>query len=417
MKKFLKKFNAILLLSAAAAGVFCLCGFSRRLPANISVNGVEIGGMTRSAAVAAVRGKIEEELKQKSLKIRGAKGEYIFTFPEIYYKDDVGGIVGHAVRGGVYTAHVEYYLCGINEIAEGICLDESVEAVEPRAEFSASGEPFSYSAGKDGKIADPVLLKEDILRSLGGDFCEVNVSFREVKRKVSLDEVKSRTSLLASFSTAYDPYNANRSSNIALAASLLNGATVGGGETLSFNATVGARLPERGFLPAKIIENGEYSEGCGGGVCQVSTTLYNAALLSGMAITEYHPHSLPVGYVAPSRDAMVSGSECDLKFKNPSAYPVYIRAEAAGGVVNFKIYGKSDGARYFVESKVVGSLPAPEESCSDPLLAKSGKDGILSEGYLVIDRGGYIKRVRLRSDKYLPQKRVIYVGEDGGDGF
>ena len=81
---------------------------------------------------------------------------------------------------------------------------------------------------------------------------------------------------------------------------------------------MGARTKARGFLPAKIIENGEFVEGVGGGVCQVSTTLYNCALLAGFNIEEYHPHSLAVSYVPPSRDAMVSGLSCDLKIKNNS---------------------------------------------------------------------------------------------------
>lgn len=411
MKRFIKKLNTILVLSAVAAGiVFCFCGFSVFVPKGVTVYGCEVGGMSRPAAVACVRGKIEDELKKEKLIIKGKKEEYEFSFPEIGYKDDVVSVVKNAKRNGNYSVRIGYYLCGLNEIAAAICSNERINKQEPYAEFQKVGAPFVYREGNDGREVDIAKLKNDILNSLKGGFEAVDIKYFEVKRQNSVENVRKNTTLLGNFSTVFDLSNTNRASNISLAAGLLNGVVLQSGETLSFNDTVGARLPERGFLPAKIIENGEYTEGVGGGVCQVSTTLYNAALLSGMTVTEFHPHSLPVGYVAPSRDAMVSGKSCDLKFKNPTKFPIYIRSSAKGGVLNFKIYGKSDGASYSLESVVLESVPAPEEFCSDPALARNGKDGVLSEGYIVINRGGYIKRVKLRRDKYLPQKRVIFSG-------
>ena len=191
------------------------------------------------------------------------------------------------------------------------------------------------------------------------------------------------------------------------------------GKTLSFNNIVGARVKERGFLPAKIIEKGEFVEGVGGGVCQVSTTLYNAALLSGLEIEEYHPHSLAVSYVPPSRDAMVSGTYFDLKISNPYPTPVYIRASVTGGSVAFSIYGYDDGTAYSLSSEVTGAIPAPEESCASPEEARAGKDGLTSESYLTVTRGSYVKTVLLRKDKYAPVKRVVYsdhTHEEGENG-
>lgn len=418
MKKFLKKLNLFLLTSALTAGVvFCMCGFTATLPRGVTVNGIPVGGLTRTAAAAAVRADTERKLKEAKLVISGKRARYEFSFPEIYYKDNLYSLFKSVKKDCGYTAEISYYLCGLNEVAAGICLNEHIEKVEPYAEFRPFGAPFSYVAGRDGEDADCEKLKKDVLRSLGNGitgagFEEVKISYIGVKRNSSLAQIRMNTVLLGKFSTVYDAGNTNRASNIRLAAEKLNGSTLAAGEVLSFNSAVGARLPERGFLPAKIIENGEYTEGVGGGVCQVSTTLYNAALLSGMEIVEYHPHSLPVGYVDPSRDAMVSGNSCDLKFKNPSALPVYIRAHASDGTLEFEIYGKSDGAVYSLESIVTGNLPAPEEKCGDPALARPGKDGILSEGYLVVKRGCGEERIKLRSDKYMPQKRVVYFPED-----
>ena len=413
MTKFFKKLNTLLCLSAITAGfIFCLCGFKTAVPKGVTVNGESVGGLTVQSAVQAVRSKIETELSRKSLKIIASDKEYIFTYPEISYKDNLREIMRTAKRNGSYTAKVTYYLCGMEEVVASISNDERIEKVEPYAELKTFGDPFVYHEGNDGKQVDFTRLKADIQASLKGDFQPVTVKYFNIHRQKTVDTVKSETKLLGRFTTSFDSSNINRSSNIRLAAALLNGVVLESGKTLSFNDTVGVRVPERGFLPAKIIENGEYTEGVGGGVCQVSTTLYNAALLSGMTVTEYHPHSLAVGYVDPSRDAMVSGQSCDLKIKNPSKCPVYIRSRTQGGTVSFEIYGKSDGAIYSVESKVTGSIPATEEFCCDPALVRDGRDGITSEGYLVINRAGFIKRVKIRNDKYLPQKRVILSESD-----
>lgn len=395
-------------MSALTAGIiFCFCGFKTAVPKGVTVNGENVGGLAVQTAVKTVRAKIESELSQKSLKIIASDKEYVFAYPEISYKDNVREVLRTAKRNGSYTANITYYLCGLDEVVSSIASSECVETVEPYAEFKTFGQPFIYREGSDGKKVDFTRLKSEILTSLNGKFEPVTVKYLNTYRKKSLNAVKSETKLLSRFTTYFDNTNINRSSNIRLAASLINGVILGSENTLSFNQTVGQRLPERGFLPAKIIENGEYTDGVGGGVCQVSTTLYNAALLSGMNITEYHPHSLAVGYVEPSRDAMVSGSSCDLKFKNPSKFPIYIRSFVQNGAVTFEIYGKSDGAIYSIESQVTGSIPATEEFCNDPALVRDGRDGITSEGYLVINRAGFIKRIKLRNDKYLPQKRVL----------
>ena len=400
-------------MPALFAGViFLLCGFGFTVPKNVTVGGVEVGGMNISEAAAKVRENIENELKGKTLEVRGQNKTFTFTYPEINYKDDTFSLLKHAKKGDNLTPTVSYYLCGLEEIAQGIYLSESVSAVEPSAKFNISGEPFTYSEGHDGKEVIKAKLIDDIRASLSGGFEPVTVAYKGVKRQKTLQDVKKSTQLLASFTTYFDGSNVCRASNIRLAANFLNGKTLEGGKTLSFNDIVGARTKNRGFLPAKIIENGEFTEGVGGGVCQVSTTLYNCALLSGLEISEFHPHSLAVGYVPPSRDAMVSGKAYDLKIKNPTDCPAYIRAKTGNGSVTFEIYGTKSGAIYSLSSEVTGTLTAPEEITEDPEKARVGKDGLTSEGYLTITRGGYKKTVLLRKDKYLPVKSLVYKEEE-----
>ena len=215
---------------------------------------------------------------------------------------------------------------------------------------------------------------------------------------------------ISSYCTYFNAEEKGRSENISIAASLIDGTTIQAYGEFSFNKTVGRRTAEAGFRQAKIIVNGEYVLGVGGGVCQVSTTLYNAALKSGVAVTEYHPHSLRVAYVAPSRDAMVS-TECDLQLYNPYAHPVYIGAQVFDGGLRVTFYGKNEGDRYEIISNILEEIPPPvpivKEGGEDKIL-RSPKNGVKSEMYLERYRGGaLLARKRMRVDEYRPIQGII----------
>lgn len=397
--KFYLNLIILSVMPVVIAGLIFLCGFNVKVPKGVYVNGIYVGGKSKTEASKLIREGVENELKTKTLKIHCKEKVYSFVYPEINYKDNVWEVLNGACGKGEYSAEFEYYLCGINEICAAICRNESIEAVEPYAKFRSDGQPFEYFAGFDGAKVDEKKLIEDIKYSLKGDFTPVRSTFNTVYRKTPMSEVKKNTRLLSSFTTYFDSGNTNRSHNIALAAAYLNGTTVFGGQTLSFNDIVGERSVNRGFRSAKIIEGGKYSDGVGGGVCQVSTTLYNAALLAGFKIEECHAHSLLVGYVPPSRDAMVSGRYCDLKIKNTTEYPLFIRAKCVNGSVTFNVYGRGDGATYSLSSKITETIPYNE---GEGVMVKEGKCGTVSEGYLTITRGAKKEYKKIRSDKYAP---------------
>lgn len=409
MKKtvILKIYSLMFMLAFFAGLIFFACAFCAKLPKNVTIDGIEVGGKSAAEAVRLVRGSIEENLKTKSLTIIGADKKYVFSYPEIGYKDNLQKLVKAVKKGNSYAAEVSFYLNGLSEISHCICDEQSRPVTEPYAIFNASGTPFTYCAGSDGFKADRNKLVADVRASLSGGFCDVKVEYKTLKRTETLSAVKNKTRLISAFTTYFDSSNFDRAHNIRLAAATVNGTVLTPGEVFSFNGVVGERTADRGFKSAKIIEKGEFVDGVGGGVCQVSTTLYNAALLAGCQITEFHPHSLAVSYVPPSCDAMVSGTYYDLKFKNSLSEKLYIRAAAGKGYVTFYFYGKSDGAQYSYASRVTGNIPAPEEVTDDPSRVKDGRDGILSEGYLTVTRGGIKKTVLYRKDKYLPLTRVV----------
>lgn len=172
----------------------------------------------------------------------------------------------------------------------------------------------------------------------GGEH-RLDVPLRPVYPRVD-SEILSNIKLnaIGSYATYFNSRNRNRASNIALSAEAINNVVVFPGERFSFNGTVGMRTREKGYLRAPVIVRGELYEDIGGGICQVSSTLFNAADRAGLAITERFSHSRNVHYVPAGRDATVSWYGPDFAFTNPYNHPILIRAFAGVGSVSVAIY-------------------------------------------------------------------------------
>ena len=222
--------------------------------------------------------------------------------------------------------------------------------------------------------------------------------------------------LIAKFATYYGDSSENRKHNIALAASAIDGVLLPPEEEFSFNDTVGARTEERGYKAAFVINDGAFVEGVGGGVCQVSGTLYNCALLADLAVTCVHPHSLPVSYVAPSFDAMVS-SWSDLRFVNTLSAPVTLKMTADGQYLRAEIYGVKGEFSVRRRSETLGEIPFETERLTDTSLAPgeerveaAGKNGLRSEGWLEYFRdGALVRTLRIRRDTLIFTNTVAEV--------
>ena len=222
--------------------------------------------------------------------------------------------------------------------------------------------------------------------------------------------------LIARFSTYYGDSKPNRKDNVALACRKIDGTVLYPEDEFSFNDIVGARTVENGFKSAYIIKDGEFVEGIGGGVCQVSSTLYNCALLANLTITCVRAHSLPVSYVAPSFDAMVSTAS-DLRFVNTLSSPVTIKMLADGKYLKAEMYG-IESCTIRRRSQTIETLPFEIEYRDDATLKLGkevidtyGKAGLRSQGFLeYYQNGKLLKTVLIRKDTYFPQKRIVLRG-------
>lgn len=220
----------------------------------------------------------------------------------------------------------------------------------------------------------------------------------------------TQSAVLSAYTTYFNEKEADRKQNIIIASNLIDGVTVQPYGEFSFNQTVGERTQKAGFKQAKIIQNGEYVLGVGGGVCQVSTTLYNACVKSGLEILEFHPHSLRVSYVPPSRDAMVS-TYSDLRFCNPHPFAVTLHATVFEGGIRVSFTGGKIAYRYEMSEKILVEIPPPPPIVKigdEEKILRSPKNGVKSEGYLEIYHGEkLVEKRRIREDSYSPIQGII----------
>ena len=226
--------------------------------------------------------------------------------------------------------------------------------------------------------------------------------------------------LLATYSTSYASSNANRSTNIALAASKINGTVLMPGEEFSFNGTVGKRTAANGFKTATVYSNGQVTTDYGGGICQVSSTLYNSVLRANLEITNRTNHTFTVGYVPIGLDATVSWGSPDFKFKNSRNYPVKIVATTANKKLTISVYGLKEDVEYEVElvSYKTGTVPYSTVYTTDSSLGKgktkvvqSGSNGATSVAYKILKLNGKeVSRTLLSKDTYSPHNQIIARG-------
>ncbi len=305
-------------------------------------------------------------------------------------------------------------------VIDGIYLDTLVKPQNSTLEFNPSTNSFFVTDEICGKEIDVISLEKDVVLALNSNKKSVTAKFNKTFATIKKSDLLKETNLRARFTTYYSSSSENRKFNVALAVQKINGVKIPPNGEFSFNQTVGARTEENGFKPAKIILNGDFADGVGGGVCQVSTTLYNSALLAGLKITEQHSHSLQVSYVEPSFDAMVNSYSSDLKFVNTTGANVYVYARADGTALSVSIYGTNQEERYERVSLVTGEIePTTVEEILDynlpqgtKITTRNAKNGIKSEGYIIVYKGDTrVKNLKIRTDVYNPITSKVLIGK------
>lgn len=281
---------------------------------------------------------------------------------------------------------------------------------------------LEFQEGKEGYFVDENLLFLDIINSIKNGEKEIKINLNKKSYRTN-EKLSEKFKEKSSFSTSFVTSSPERKNNIKVALSKFDGIILDEGEVLSFNAVTGVRDESAGYKKAKIITNGTFTEGFGGGVCQVSTTLYNACLLAGLDVLEVHSHSLPVSYVEPSFDAMVNVGSSDLVIQNNTGGQIIITSSSENNICKFKIFGLKNKYKITRISEKTKIIPAEPEVIEtnykkygdyDLLVGEEkrlsyAKDGFYSSGYLNFydNKGNLIKTKKIRENRYNPTKGVI----------
>lgn len=325
-------------LIAGGALLLCLCCITNAWEGRAAERSIPLRPkITESEAHEFTRALAEDELI-----FLDEKGRYIWPvrFEELGISGELETI-GQG-REQAYALHLQYDLEHILNFVEdfyGEYLDQASDAY-----FQISYDNVvTIVPEKDGQQLLLAEIAQQIEKALQAPQRQNVIVLRSewTHPQISAQSLEKLeiNGLLGEFSTRFDAANRSRVNNIWLASTKINDQILMPGEIFSFNETVGPRTKERGFAEAGVIRNRQHDVDVGGGVCQVATTLYNAARKSGMTIVERHVHSLPVHYVEKGRDAAIVYGEKDLRFKNDTGHTVLIRSYFAYGKLLFKFYG------------------------------------------------------------------------------
>lgn len=433
---------AVIFISAIVSFVsaVALAGRSEKIFPGISVGGVNLGDKTKEEAEQALT-EYTNQLRNKSIIVNYNDRSSQFKLTGIDLQANTASVINKAWMAGRQGGFLLQWQ-ERNKIAKN--------GLEIPFEFSVSKDKLKSvlenmtkdvrTPPRDAKI---VITPEDTIQivesSYGkgidindafdqlnriikeGEKPEINLFFVDVKPAVTTEDIKNMNvnGILSSFNTQFDPKKTNRTFNVKVAAVALDGQMLKPGETFSFNKIVGPRSQEAGYKEAKVIINNEFVESLGGGVCQVSSTLYNALLRADIGILERSSHSLVVKYVPLGQDAAVAYGLKDLRFKNNLPCAIIMKTSVKGNNLVIKLFGDVGLKKTIsVTNSIVKVYPHKIVYKYDPTLPK-GKQVISQDGengyrvtskMMVYQNGKLIGQKQLSSSYYKPLDRIILIG-------
>lgn len=330
---------------------------------NIYINNVDVSGLTKEDANTMISNKF----KLGKLQIKYGEEKWVSDLQKMGFSYDTKKAVDDAYSIGrndnifanmfeiacLYIGNFENVNLAYSENDEELKklisnIAEKMDSEPIQAIIDAGNGKVTVKAGRDGKkVKQDELLKniKDEIKSVKNNDISVGLPLQVTSPKLKYEQLKHINGMITSYRTRYSMGYASRAHNIAVAANKVDRQILMPNEEVSFLKKLGNVTVKDGFSYAKVIINKKYVDGVGGGVCQVSSTLYNALLQSGIKILERTPHTFPSGYVPMGRDATVADGAPDLKYKNEYDFPVYIRSYAGKGVMVTEVYGDVNRAR------------------------------------------------------------------------
>lgn len=401
----------VFVLAAAGAGAFSAWQSfqdSDRIAHGITAEGVKLGGLTQAEATDALEKALRKKLNRNAILLSYQKQAWRVAPEEIELVARPGEAAAAAFsvcRSGDWYRDIndafDCFTKGKKLTVPTSCNTEKVKKLLDKLakKIDCQGSDASCSIGPNGSVlkkkavtgrrTDTAALTDHLVPSL--------LALRLPRRieiepdiedpAVTDNDIKEIDKVLAEYTTYFNGYT-DRGENVRLAAAALNHYLLKPGQEFSFNKVVGERSAEAGYLTAPVIIDGRTEPGLGGGVCQVSSTLYNAILLAGLTPTSRSPHFFPAAYVPEGLDATVAYNELDFCFKNTLPHNVYFLTYADGNELTVRVLGTSAD---------LGGLDISVDSYYN-------EDGAVESWRIYSDHGKEIRREHLFTDEYEPPK-------------
>jgi len=410
----------------------------------VSVDGIALGGMTFEEAQAQFAGREQLAADAFSLTVQSGDKRWRITSQEVAVFSDAQTVLRRAYAVGRTGTLEERYNQIMRVRSEGMAFETGfgydrsavrrlvgiiADSLDQEAKnasldaFDVVNKTFTFTEEKSGWVTDREKLERDILTALDAHAYDQVVvpAVSEVMPSRTLDMLKGRFGMIASYTTKTTK-DEDRNTNIALSAAALNGRVVMPGETLSFNECTGKRTGEKGYREAGAIAGGVLVDDTGGGVCQTSSTLFNAVVRADLEIVKRSAHSWPSSYVNKGEDATVNWPSLDFVFRNNKEFPVFVVAGYADQAVTIEIHGLllDDGMTVELESETVKTIKPSDEilyTLDESLpegtrqAGRTKRTGYVVDTYKVYrDReGNEISRSKLWTTNYpATQKEILY---------
>ncbi len=445
MKKYLEK--ASMLILACAVMLFVkmpVQAADETIKAGIYIGNIDVGGMTEDEAIEAVNTYVES-LEPVVITLKAANdGEVQVTAGELGIAWTNQEIVQEAAEigqeGNLITRYkimkdlqnenvhfdlkFTYDINAINDVLAGSCTEFDTRAVD--ASMKRENGEFVIIGGTSGYLLDVEnsidTVYEYMLNEWQGETAEIELVVDEEKPRGSREELKQVTDILGSWTTNFSTSGTSRSGNVINGCKLINGTIVYPGEEFSTLDKTTPFSAKNGYFKAASYANGRVVDSYGGGICQVSSTLYNAVLLAELEITERYNHSMIVTYVEPSADAAIAASaNKDFRFINNTDAPIYIEGVIKNKDVTINIYGmdnRAENREVIYESEILSVInPGPDVITADATLPlgyitrEGAHIGYKAQLWKVVKEDGVeVERTKVNYSSYKAAPRYATIG-------
>lgn len=415
--------------------------WSNKIYPNVFIKEINVGGMTKEEAKNALNNNYTKNIGNKEIivNIKGKDKEFKANYSEISPKYDVDKAIDEAFNYGKdsnffkknsliknkknYKQEIQlnftYNKKKLTSLEDKIVKKFTI--LPKDATISINGKilitPEKVGYGVDKKELDNK-FKEELNGDIGNE-TKIVVEEKEVMPKVTKKELSKIDGVMGEFTTSYQSSDSNRATNIQVVTNFVDGTVLMPGEEFSYSET--SQKDKSLYKEGNAYINNQVVKDIGGGICQVSTTLYRAVMKANIRSTERYNHSLTVGYSKPGLDATVAWGYLDYKFKNPYDFPIYIKGITHNKMVTFKIYGDVDGLKgrtYDMTNEVLRVINPTEEIIKDPnleegkrIVESNGQTGYVARGYqLTYENGQLIKKELVSTDNYAMVPRKVRVG-------